>query len=552
MKLSIKLIILFFLSSFLLQGNQVYQNFDMQGYIESQLKKGNIEITIPPGTYYVKPKNKAHLRLENKEGITINATGVEMICTTQTRAIDLVKCKNVKIIGLSIDYDPIPFTQGVITKISEDKNWFDVRILDGYPKQSFSKHRVEVFDKKSQKLKAKTYFLVTYEQQSNGETRVFKRATERYTPAINTEDVGDYVVLPVEKPKGILTHTIFLDHCSNVQLEEITVYASPVFSFFEVYGNANKYLNCKVIPKPLTSDHTKRELRRLRSGNADAFHSKFASNGPTYDGCIAYNQADDCVNICGAYHLLLENKSKVLRLAVKANLDIQEGDQLECILPSGEVNRNLKVTKIIASGEPSDIDQLYIDSLKLTRVKKQLRKVYELHIDKAVKFPMGTVVGSRNRMGNNFIVQNGKFGRNRSRGILIKSSHGKVVNNIIENCWGEAIKVAPEVKWLESGISTDLIISGNRIINSRSMGIAIYAVSIDGKLMPQHVHQNIRITNNRIEKTKGPGLLVTSTKGLLLEKNQIQYSKKMVPCKFYNTNIQVQSGTAKIFTTQDK
>ena len=56
----------------------------------------------------------------------------------------------------------------------------------------------------------------------------------------------------VKKPKGILTHTVFSDHCENVVLDGVSIYASPVFAIFEVYGNGNKYQNPNEIKRKET------------------------------------------------------------------------------------------------------------------------------------------------------------------------------------------------------------------------------------------------------------------------------------------------------------
>ena len=102
-------------------------------------------------------------------------------------------------------------------------------------------------------------------------------------------------------------------------------------------------------------------------------------------------------------------------------------------------------------------------------------------------------------MGSGFKVIGCRFGYNRSRGILIKASHGEVSGNQLEECWGEAIKVAPEYYWLESGSSDDVTIAENSIRGCHDAAIAVYAHAGSGEVAPAGVHNRIRITNNRIE-----------------------------------------------------
>ena len=37
------------------------------------------------------------------------------------------------VLGLTIDYDPLPFTQGRIVSLSEDKRVHEIELFDGYP-----------------------------------------------------------------------------------------------------------------------------------------------------------------------------------------------------------------------------------------------------------------------------------------------------------------------------------------------------------------------------------------------------------------------------------
>src|SRR5512138_3846826 len=88
--------------------------FDLQGFIQREVGSGKQRIVVPPGRYRVAPKNREHLALRGLKDITINAEGVEMVCTETTRALTISCCTNVTLRGLTIDYDPLPFTQGCI------------------------------------------------------------------------------------------------------------------------------------------------------------------------------------------------------------------------------------------------------------------------------------------------------------------------------------------------------------------------------------------------------------------------------------------------------
>ena len=97
--------------------------FDLQRFIDAELKAGKHRIVVPAGHYRVRPHDRQHLVLRDLKDITIVADGVEMICTETTRALTINHCTNLTVRGLVIDYDPLPFTQGRITAFGPDKKF---------------------------------------------------------------------------------------------------------------------------------------------------------------------------------------------------------------------------------------------------------------------------------------------------------------------------------------------------------------------------------------------------------------------------------------------
>ena len=85
---------------------------------------------MPPGRYRVTPRNRQHLVLDGLHDMMISAEGVEIICTETTRAVTVKHCSGMVLRGLTIDYDPLPFTQGRITGLSADKKIHDVTLAE--------------------------------------------------------------------------------------------------------------------------------------------------------------------------------------------------------------------------------------------------------------------------------------------------------------------------------------------------------------------------------------------------------------------------------------
>jgi hypothetical protein len=85
-----------------------------------------------------------------------------------------------------------------------------------------------------------------------------------------------------------------------------------------------------------------------------------------------------------------------------------------------------------------------------------------------------------------------------------------------------AILVTPEWWWLEAGSSRDVTITGNTIRDCGGIAICVEAMGGNGSIAPPGAHRNITITSNTVEDSPMPGVLVTSTAGLRLEKNQLR------------------------------
>ena len=65
--------------------------------------------------------------------MTIDGNGARLVMTDLKHAVRLSDCRNVTVKNLTVDYDPLPFTQGVITSVSPDSRVVEFTIDKGYP-----------------------------------------------------------------------------------------------------------------------------------------------------------------------------------------------------------------------------------------------------------------------------------------------------------------------------------------------------------------------------------------------------------------------------------
>lgn len=449
-----------------------------------------------------------------------------MICAETTRAVAINNCRNTTLKGLTIDYDPLPFTQSRITALAPNKSWIEFEILGGYPENLVE--RIEIFDGKTEILKRPTFYeWGPFESLGNRRYRISKGEEYRFDPGKDREEAGDILVTNSQTaPGGSIPHGIVVSKCTNLILENVTQFASNCFGFLEYYCDNTTYLRCAIIPCPPELDLQKRALRRIRSSNADAFHSKHAVRGPQILECTARFQGDDCVNICGDYYMLMGSDGPRVRILVPKNLNIQQGHLVELVSYLGERLPDARVLKI----EPDEsVRPEEIAFLNVQRINDDIRqtlstpgtKAKVITLDRDVTLPMGSVIASMNHTGNGFLVKDCDFGFNRSRGILIKASDGKVTGNKITGSKEAAVLVAPEWWWLESGSSNNVEISGNTIEDCGAIPIQVLAKAGKGSVAPAGAHRNITVQNNSFTNCPMPAIKVTSTDGLIISGNQV-------------------------------
>jgi hypothetical protein len=499
---------------------------DLRALIAAELAAGNKRIVIPPGRYRVQAENGGHLHFKDLSDVEIIAENVELVCTSTVRALFFENCTNVTLRGLTVDYDPLPFTQGKIIAMAPDKSWMDFEVAKGYPENELQE-RIQIYDPATGELRrGDASWNQKIEALGERRYRVGKGGNYRFDPLNDTEQVGDILVTNNHFGQQASPHAIALQGCKRVRLEDITVFASPCFGFLEHDCDGSEYIRCKVDRRGLADDPVKRDQPRMRSLNADAFHSKDAAKGPAIIGCTARFQGDDCVNINGKYHYVSGAQGRLVRIAVLNNqLKIKVGDPVEFLPNSGPRPPDAVVTDMqpdptpITEEEKNLIQKLGLNENIRTWLLTGKAQFYTLTLDREIEVPAGSAVCCPLRVGNGFAVKDCDFGRNRSRGVLIKASNGEVSGNRITNSRMAAVLVSPEFWWMEAGMSSDVVVRDNVIKGCLQTPIQIHAHGGNREILPAGALRNISILNNRFEDCVWPLVHVTSTSNLKIEGN---------------------------------
>lgn len=509
-------------------NSQVLQ--DLRTILDSQ--KGSSSIVIPKGKYVLTLTSGAYA-FSSLQNVTIDGNGSEIICDRQTLAFTFSNCQNVKFCNLSIDYQPLCFTQGVITSIATDKMTWDVTIFKGYPTTNVTNRKIQLFDAQTLEPKKNFYTIFQSDFTLTQTTDSTFRVTKLRSLLPANEVVGDLVVFDVVPTGTTIPHTITSYTCKNMTFENVTIYGSKTFSMYESDCENSTYSHCVITRKQNDSTVT---FPRLRAGNADGIHSKNSTKGLTISNCrIEYN-GDDCIAVSGRFYPIYnvdETNGYIYLLSSDPTFKVQYQDSIVCVDNLGAKKGNTLCGLMrYMTPTATEISTCIAKFSTGIAFSADYTKGIRMKISPWIKgLKIGDLIYSKERTGNHFIIENDTVGFTRARGMLIKATDGVVRNNIVEGCELGGIIVAPEFYWMEAGCSSNVEIANNRIKNclftssntalAQPGALSVIALNANQAISETGVFNQINIHDNIVEGCPRPCMVLTSIKGYALTNNSI-------------------------------
>jgi hypothetical protein len=492
---------------------------DFRDQVREALKSGEKHIVIPPGTYRLAPRSGGELwSLSGVKDVEIIADGVTLIGTKLIRALSVSHCSGLTIQGLTVDYDPLPFTQGEVIAEADDGNSIDVKIHAGYPKKPYS--RIDVIDPQTRYRKKGMPFLwgTKAEMVADGIVRIHLEGLAKAAKK------GDLVSLSTGQETGA-PHAISIDQSERVSLKNVTVFSAPGMGILEADGEGGSSFNgCKIIPGPKPSGATE---ERLLSSSWDAFQSKTIRKGPLVENCEISDAGDDSWSVQSSDFLVLKCGGNEVVLASRDEFTtgVQDGDRLRRSIEGPDfkiISRRVVDRK--EAGLSAEVTE------KLTQAKvwdgwKVGGKCIVATLDQAGEMKAGDSVYSPDRMGNGFIFRNNRI---HSPGRVLLKAGGLMEGNLLDT--PHALVIYPELPDNAAAGIENLIIRKNVIRNggwfcaapwsSQAGIISLTATEGNKQLRTNPVYQNVVIEDNLVEGGPGPQLVASSTKGLIVRNNR--------------------------------
>lgn len=456
--------------------------------IEACRNKKNFKLVFEPGSYDIFGSKKDKrgnwdpaIVINDISNLTIEGNGSEFIGHDYSSMFHFSNCSDLSISNLTIDWDPLPYTQGKVTGV--DTNYIDIEVVAPFiTKEGLHTEAILGYDPENHRMARRFTdhyqlgFKKTTEVISPGVMRLFIGRKDRFAGTMPS--VGMYV---------IARHQVYgyqsfeFEKCTNVQIENVTIYSNPGMG---VTGD-----NCRDI----SIRHLKVMLRpgsgRWMSCTADATHFAGCRGTIIMENCLFEGMGDDATNVRSGHYLLVSERLDNKKLRIKA------GYRYGSDLTPPEIGDKLEISsedKPLLSYATATVSSVETDTLDKSLVIGFTEKLPERTIK-------GDVVGNASSIPV-LRIRNCTTIRNRSRGFIIKTR-----DVIIEDCTFQditecAVALESDVNgWWESISSRDVIIRNNRFMDSKFEPGYLNGV-IESHTMsqtaPAGVYQRITIANN--------------------------------------------------------
>ncbi len=283
-----------------------FDNFDaVRAAIAACKGVDHPRMVFPAGTYYFSkdklPTNRLVFDFKDVNDLTIDGQGATLIFAGKANAFAFLRCNNLTVRNLKIDWDRVPFSQGKVFATGDHS--IDVQVDAAYPINGTEKVQgmmdydpethlplanLDVFGSAiaSVKLLGPQQLRITLKPRSVAEKEAHQN---KYLAAMLNKLV-------------VLRHEVYgsygfdFGRCNNVTLENISVYACPGMAI-----HASLSSN-------ISSDHVEVRIKpgsgRLMSTTADCQYYTFCSGTISVKNGFYENMGDDGFNATAKYRAI--------------------------------------------------------------------------------------------------------------------------------------------------------------------------------------------------------------------------------------------------------
>ena len=437
---------------------------------------GSARIVVPAGRYLLKSRGGPHLALRDFEHLSVEGEdGAWLIMGGIGACFEISGSRNVRVSNLTIDADPLPFSQATIDRVDGQNVAIEFRLWDGYPDPSSDLFaRARYF--RGTARDPKTRLLI----RECGDPRIKEvtplgggrfRATlmdnqQKSSPAVvaNFRPGMVFVINARQIPGSGCALTV--RNSDYVTFERVRVHASWGHVLLGVDSTGIKVVDCAFEPLP-GSD-------RFALNVADGIHLSNQKKGPYVERTRIHMVNDDCFNSYSKWHVIgRQDAPDLLTLAggvAAPTLDrYLVGDDVAIADPStGRLTGCAKVVEVKATKwKGRDAVQLKIDPpIDNLRTRDTVGKglIGEREHLRANP-PYAHFICNLRRKGDGFVLRNCDWGFNRASGAKIKAPNGIVSGMEMKRHQGSCLQLKLALNWREGYYPTNIVVRDNVFYN---------------------------------------------------------------------------------------
>ena len=507
--------------------------------LSEAVEHGAHEIELDKGHYrfsasHLEGSGRVFISIRDVDDLTIHGNGAQFWFEDYMTAIRIENCRNISFHDLTIDWDPLPFSQAVITAIDPEGKYIEGKTESGFRNmnailsdpsvQGTPTVKVFFFDPQTGVLKDDVAHSEISSIESIGEDRL-----RYYGRVYGVHDYKSINIEPGDRMAFVMRHdhAVRIYGSQDITFDNLRLYSSPMFGIAMGNGGGNMVLkNSKLVPRPGT--------KRLMSINGDALHFTSLQKGPRIEGCEFSGAGDDIMNIHGDFAMVQQQRSaNTLIIAIKNHINIFEGSTIRIYdFDRMQLRGEYEVQSVARAGGKWKGDAKAVGQEKNVKFWPG-RESLVCELDRPIEASRYDIVESDFDGGYGTVVRDNFLHNLTTRGFLIQTKHAVVEGNRFVHVDNAAIAIMASLKWCEGPIPENIIFRSNTIIRpgwtygSRHSGNSkIGAVSVNleyyGSLKQDNRPiRNIIIEKNRIENAGTSGVFMIHSKSSIIQDNAI-------------------------------
>jgi hypothetical protein len=520
--------------------------------IAAALKRGDASFTIAPGEYRLAkpwPGSRVNaFRFVGTKGFTLNGGGARIVFESPldgepTGGFLFGGCREVTVKDLTLDWDPLPFTQGTIVSTVGDTQEFVFkpdpgyeRILGAMRRDDGRLVRIFAFDRATKKLTP--YQMRSGVRPVQAGHGVFERAEADGTYRLKLTEGPNGpkpVLTPAQQGMGAGTAVaivhrwgpvcLWTENCGPMRFENIVTHSAPMGFAIGRFGEGPLvFKGCKAV-RPAGSD-------RFITLNADGINVGKMWHGPIIEDCEMEGVCDDFVNCFSLMFPVFEQPAPDEIITGDFELNGVAQPELrfvtlgECTLlgkrAAGSIER-------IASYRIGD---RWGQGWTLPRPWKTAfaagKTVRAVRIKLASPLPMpqeGMFFTPESTLNRGAVIRGCRFSTGVARGLLLQGEDFTVEGNRFSNLLESAMLFGAESAWWAGAVNAKrMTIHGNTIEDTNLRAIShsykgTLDLCIEGDLARADLIEDIAITGNTIIRPGGSAIAIEGARRVRISGN---------------------------------